>query len=375
MKKTSNMKKICLYSPYFPKHIGGGEKYFLDVADVLTKYGQVSLVIPMEEKDSFEEIYNRYKDFLGRDISNLDLVYSPLGTNAGFWEKLKWTKQFDLLYSFTDGSFFPSLASKNVLHIQTPLLRKPISFADRLKLFSWNFVNTNSGFTKKIVERFWQLKVDAVHVPMVGVEDIQHLQKTTKKEKVILHVGRFFKQLHSKRQDVLVDFFADLVKQNPKETKDWKLVLIGSVEDESYAKEVAKKAKGLPIEVIHSVSRKDLNKWYARASIYWHATGFGLDEMSNPEKMEHFGISTGEAMAGGAVPVVINAGGQPEVLGKELERWLWDDKTSCLEKTLELMNNENLRKRWGEKATNKVHDFNQESFSHNIEKMMDEINF
>lgn len=369
------MKKICLYSPYFPKHIGGGEKYFLDVATVLATYGEVNLAIPNGESDTFETIYERYKKFLGREIKNLKLVYSPLGTQADFKTKLLWTKQFDLLYAFTDGSFFPTLARKSVLHIQTPLMRKPVSILDRLKLFNWDFVNTNSGFTKKIVEHIWQVKVDAVHRPQVDVAEIEVLQQTIKKEKVILHVGRFFRQLHSKRQDALVDFFVQLIKENPKETKGWQLVLIGSVEDESYAQEVAKKAQGLPIKIIHSISRAELNKWYAKAAIYWHATGFGLDQYQYPERMEHFGISTGEAMAGGAVPVVIKAGGQPEVLGKELAEWLWSDQEECLEKTLRLINNEALRKELGQLATRKVHDFDRTSFAKNLDEMLTEIKF
>lgn len=369
------MKKICLYSPYFPKHIGGGEKYFLDTATELARHGEVYLAVPTTNKESDKVIYDRYKKFLGREITNLKLIKSPLGTSASFWEKLAWTKQFDLLYAFTDGSFFPSLAKKNVLHIQTPLLRKPVSMFDRFKLFSWDFINTNSAFTKKIVEKFWQVRVDEVHRPMVGVEEIEKLQKMTKKEKVILHVGRFFRQLHSKRQDVLVDFFKDMVEKHPEEIKGWKLVLIGSVEDDSYAKEVQQKAKGLPIKVVHSVSRKELNKWYARSMIYWHSTGFGLNEMDHPEKMEHFGISTGEAMAGGAVPVVINSGGQPEVLGKDLDEWLWNDRAECLAKTLRLMNNEGLREDWAEKATKKVHDFDQDHFAKNIDQMLKTIKF
>ncbi len=369
------MKKICLYSPYFPKHIGGGEKYFLDVATELAKYGEVSLAVQKGEKDSSEVIYDRYKKFLGREIKDLKLIKSPLGTTSSFTEKLLWTKQFDLLYAFTDGSFFPTLAKKNILHIQTPLMRQPVSLIDRLKLFNWDFINTNSSFTKKIVENFWQVKVDAVHHPMVDVAEIEILQQTIKKEKVILHVGRFFRQLHSKRQDVLVEFFADLIKSYPKETKGWQLVLIGSVEDESYAKEVANKAKGLPINLIHKISRSDLNNWYAKASIYWHATGFGFDQYQYPERMEHFGISTGEAMAGGAVPVVIKAGGQPEVLGKELTEWLWLDKKDCLEKTVRLINNEGLRKSVAYQATKKIHDFDQANFSKNISKMLTEINF
>jgi glycosyltransferase involved in cell wall biosynthesis len=40
----------------------------------------------------------------------------------------------------------------------------------------------------------------------------------------------------------------------------------------------------------------------------------GEDENRHPEKFEHFGITTVEAMASGCIPVVINKGGQVEII-------------------------------------------------------------
>jgi len=282
--------KICLYSPYFPKHTGGGEKYLLDVAQFMATYGQVFLAVPQTEfhqqlsSSETEAIYTKYQDFLGQDLKQLELLASPLGTKARFWQKLNWTRQFDLLYFITDGSLFLSGAGKSVIHIQIPLIRQPLSFFERLKKLSWQFVNTNSAFTKQIVEKHWGLRVNAVHQPMVDVAKLELLSEKIQKEKIILHVGRFFRQLHSKRQDVLVRFFKNLKKQYPQESKGWQLVLIGSVEDEQYAREVKKLASGLPIKIIHTVSRDELDAWYAKASIYWHTTGFAVDEDLHPEK-------------------------------------------------------------------------------------------
>jgi len=41
--------------------------------------------------------------------------------------------------------------------------------------------------------------------------------------------------------------------------------------------------------------------------------------------MEHFGIVTVEAMAAGAVPVVVRRGGQPEIVEHGVSGYLWDD--------------------------------------------------
>ncbi|MFH2118152.1 MAG: glycosyltransferase family 4 protein [Candidatus Paceibacterota bacterium] len=364
--------KICLYSPYFPKHTGGGEKYLLDTAQALTAYGQVFLAVPDEKLSSsqIQEIYTKYQDFLGHDLKQLNLISSPLGTKAGFWQKFNWTRQFDLMYFITDGSLFLSGAGKSVIHIQTPLLRKPLTLFERLKKISWQFVNTNSAFTRQVVEKNWHLRVNAVHHPMVDVAKLELLAEKNKKEKIILHVGRFFRQLHSKRQDVLVKFFGDLRKQYPQESKGWQLVLIGSVEDEQYASEVKKLAKNLPIKIIHTVSREQLNDWYAKAAIYWHATGYGVSEAKHPEKMEHFGISTVEAMASRAVPVVIDRGGQPEILGPDLAELLWQDEKTCLAKTAELMNNDLRRSALADQAQLRSQHFGPDKFEDNLRKMM-----
>ena len=367
--------KIGLYSPYFPKHLGGGEKYLLDVAQVLQQYGQVYLATGSQSLSptNTKKIWQKYERFMGKKLTGLELIQSPLFEQSSLNDRLSWSKQFDLLYAFTDGSLFANLAKKSVLHIQTPLKRAPLSFAEKLKSLTWNFVNTNSDFTRRVVEKHWHLPVSAVHYPMVDVAQFEKLAAGAKKQKVILHVGRFFRQLHSKRQDALVKFFRELIKKHPKESKGWQLVLIGSVEDENYAKEVAKLAKGRPIKIIHQVSRAELNKWYAKASIYWHATGFGVDQTQYPEKMEHFGISTVEAMASGAVPVVINQGGQPEVLGAELQELLWNDQSDCLAKTMMLMNNKEQRQELARQAQVRAQQFSPEQFENQLRTMMQKL--
>ena len=67
--------------------------------------------------------------------------------------------------------------------------------------------------------------------------------------------------------------------------------------------------------VLHpDASGAELRDLYARASIFWHAAGLGEDPERHPDRYEHFGITTVEAMSAGAVPVVIDAAGQVEIV-------------------------------------------------------------
>lgn len=362
--------KICFYSPYVPKHFGGGERHFFDVATLVATKHDVVIAINKHEEKSLEQVRAEYQKFLNYSLENLKFVHSPIPT-GGFFEKLLWTKQFDYFYYVTDGSLFFSLATTNNLHIQIPFTDSKSSFVDRLKLHNWNIKNTNSEFTKKIIEKKWQVNIDFVHNPKVSFEEILKTNPGGKiiKENIILNVGRFFRQLHSKRQDVLIDIFKKMIKQYPELMKGWKLVLVGSIEDEEYFQEVKKSAKDYPIEFKTDISRETLLKYFHKAKIYWHATGFEVDENVAPEKMEHFGITTLEAMAAGCVPIVLGKGGQVEIMGQELSELLWQTKDQCAEKTIKFVDGTFDNAEIHQKIIQQVKKFDENVFAKNLWKM------
>ena len=340
--------KVFLYSPYIPKHFGGGEKYLLDVARVLAQSKSLEVTVAVSQSNQLSQkqlnnVKKQYANFFNINLNNLVFVSSPLGSSASSLKKALWTKKFDIGFYLTDGSLFFSLAKKNILHIQVPLKEIKHSWLDRLKLKSWHKITTNSYFTKSIVEPNWKIKVDEAHQPMIDVKPLIAQTDLSKKEKIILNVGRFFPQLHSKRQDIMATIFARLINQYKKEMKDWKLVFVGGVEDQQYLDAVKKLAVGLPIEFVHDANNLQLQEWYKKSSIYWHATGYRIDPEQEPHKVEHFGISTVEAMASGCVPVVIAKGGQREVLGDELLKWSWLTQRECIKKTKQLAVNKKLR--------------------------------
>lgn len=352
--------KVLFYSPYVPDHFGGGEKHFFDVATTVAKRHSVYIALPQgvtTTQSDIEKLKTNYESFLNYSLDAVIFTQSKLKTGSVF-EKLQETNQYDYVYYVTDGSFFLSLAKKNNLHIQIPFTQR-LGILEKIKLASWNIKNTNSNFTKQVIEKSWQTKIDFVHNPLVSLEEIQ---KVVHKEKIILNVGRFFKQLHSKRQDVLVTFFKKLFDENKSLFGDWKLVLVGSVEDQEYLNEVLALAKGYPIEIKTKVSRTELITLYQKAAIYWHATGFNKDEEQEPEKVEHFGITTIEAMAAGCVPIVINKGGQKEILGTKLKKLLWNSESDCLAVTKQLIKYPQLYTEYQNIALEQVTHFSKEKF-------------
>lgn len=353
--------KIVFYSPYVPKHFGGGEKYFFDVALTYALKHQIFIALPANTpKSKLTEIKNSYQEFLQRDLSQLNFIISPFGHNNHKFRKILWTSKFDCLYFVTDGSAFFSLARRSIMHIQVPLLLPRKNWWEKAKFRTFNVINTNSQFTKKIVEKYWGIKVNLVCQP--GIDTAQFAPKKWQKEKIILNVGRFFSQLHCKNQVVLVEFFRQLCQKYPQEMKGWKLILIGNVEDEAYVNQVRKLAAGLPIVILTDVNHQDLIRYYQKAAIYWHATGFYDDPLEHPEKMEHFGISTVEAMAAGCVPVVIGKGGQLEILSHDLSDLAWTTQAECLKKTLQLIKNPRRLLAIGHQAQERAEKFSLKAF-------------
>ena len=366
--------KICLYSPYLPDHFGGGEKYLLDVATVFEKNNhRVFVAITSAEPLSTARlgiIKKSYERFLGHSLKSVSFINTPIRSKTTFIKRLLWTRQFDVLFYITDGSLFFSLARNNIVHIQIPLKLDKSSFFEKIKLKNWQTKISNSNFTKRIIEKSWPTTINYVHQPMVDTEEFIHGLNLAKKEPIILNVGRFFPQLHSKRQDILVEIFKRLVDKYKKETKGWRLILIGSIEDETYALKVKKAAQGYPITLLHEVSHQDLVDWYQRSSIYWHATGYRIDEEAEPHKVEHFGISTVEAMAAGNVPMVIAKGGQAEVIGREFANWQWLTQRDCIKKTRQLIKNDQLRFKLQQQAQQRATQFGPAIFE---EKLMEMI--
>jgi glycosyltransferase involved in cell wall biosynthesis len=354
--------KVVFYSPYLPDHFGGGEKYLLDVATTYATKHRVALAIAgSRSPKQLAKIKTRYQNFFGQDLSALTFINTPLGSQGQRWRKLFWTGQFDCLYYVTDGSAFFSLARRNIMHIQVPLPLPAKKFWEKRKFACFQKINTNSFFTKKIVERYWEIKVNAVCQPGVETEKLQ--AAGVKKEKIILHVGRFFANLHSKKQDVLVNFFRQLRQKEPLLTRGWRLVMLGPVEDEAYFQQVQALTRGLPVTLITNASREELYDYYRRSSIYWHATGFGVDEVRHPEKTEHFGISTVEAMAASCVPIVIDRGGQREILGRKLRAWAWENEADCLRLTKKVLKDEGLRQRVADLARKRAQEYDLAAFA------------
>lgn len=346
--------KIGFYSPYLDT-FGGGERYLLTLASYLSARHIVEIF--WDEAAIKGPIARFLKIDLTKVTFRENIFKKPI------LKKLLATRNYDLIFFLSDGSIPLSLAKKNILHFQVPFTKSPPK-TSKFKLLKFNYVICNSHFTKFFIDKTYDINSLVIYPPV----DLSNF-KTEMKEKIILSVGRFGnEQLHPKKQEILIEVFKEVYKSFP----DWKLILAGQAkkEDYRYLRKLKKVARGLGIRILENITFSELKNYYSKSSIYWHATGFGKDELKFPEKMEHFGISTVEASASGAVPIVIGKGGQKEIIHDEKDGLLWQTKSELLEKTTLIIQNEEFKQQLSAQAIKNSRRFSKEIFFRSYEKLI-----
>jgi glycosyltransferase involved in cell wall biosynthesis len=171
---------------------------------------------------------------------------------------------------------------------------------------------------------------------------------------------------HSKNIEILIDTY--LSCEFLKET--CKLIIAGSVIEEtaSYAAQICNMIQNYQnFVVLHeNPSRVEIEDYFNDAKIFWHAKGYQVDEETNPYELEHFGITTVEAMSAGCVPVVINKGGQKEIIDNGVNGFRWDTPEELIEKTIYLLQHDEERKKMAACAVHRANNFSLDKFTQNL---------
>lgn len=232
---------------------------------------------------------------------------------------------------------------------------------------SYGRLVSNSRFTRHWVERYWGTDTEVLYPPVT-------LHRRAAKEPVILNVGRFFaaEQGHSKKQLELVQAFRRLCDEG---VSGWTLHLVGGCapDGQAYLDEVRAAAVGYPVEMHVNAPGAELAQLYGRASVYWHASGLGEDARRHPDRLEHFGISTVEAMSAGAVPVVVGLAGQLETVRHGVDGYHFRTAADLVALTRLLIDDPSALSRMSASAEARARVFSAESFAQNLERIFDEL--
>jgi glycosyltransferase involved in cell wall biosynthesis len=148
--------------------------------------------------------------------------------------------------------------------------------------------------------------------------------------------------------------------------RTWEYHLVGSSGSDpashAFLSWLENASRDFPVRIHANASYDELKQYYQRATFFWHAAGYGIDEDAYPDRTEHFGMSTVEAMSAGCVPLVVNAGGQKEIVSHGKSGYLWNTVDELIRGTLDLMQNPGHLPILQHEARKRFADFSPEKF-------------
>lgn len=388
--------RIGMYSQFFGATVGGGEKYFGVTAEAIRDAWpqhrlEIVTAVPADR--------HRYERELNLDLSGIELhatnsrvTWAHRGaasvlSRAPLYRDLllsglavRFTRQYDLFLPMVYVHPVFSRARCTVMLCQFPYTYRPIRFGPtglvkrvyRLpyhalraaflgdEIAGVDRVICQSGYVARFIREYWNLEPAVINPPI----DVPSREPDwAAKAPIVLAVGRFFRGGHNKRHDLMIQAFRELCDGG---LRGWELHLAGSVHDHGvsagYFDYLTEMSRDYPIYLHGNAPYEKLQDLYCRASIFWHAAGYGADPAVSPASLEHFGMSTAEAMANGAVPVVIAAGGQLEIVDGGKDGFLWSTPAELRALTLRLIERPSLRKSLGAAARKRSCAFARERF-------------
>jgi glycosyltransferase involved in cell wall biosynthesis len=350
---------IGLYQDPRGGGIGGGEYCLAVLARALRAEG---LAVDLVHHQG-ERFAQRISDFFGMDLSGVgDRSFPAPGRwdapDAPAWRRKAamrgWMRDasdgYDLFVCTTHTPPPVCHARKGLLYVLFPMFNRhdawPWAAADRgvkagygrvrrwvyerwwrERIESYSILASISEFTRQWTRDYWGID-SAVVYPPVELGDFDSAMAP--REDRIAVVGRF---TPSKKQAELVRAFAGSSDRLP----GWRMVCMGGLgldrTDRSYYSEIERAADGSNVDLYPNAPRERLRAELARSRVFWHAMGL---DATNPEREEHFGIATVEAMAAGCIPLVPDRGGQPEIVTQGETGFLCESLADYVERTVEL---------------------------------------
>jgi glycosyltransferase involved in cell wall biosynthesis len=358
----SSPKRIGLYDTYLAT-LGGGENLLAAFTEVLENEfpeAEIDLITHELSDVSIEMLESRFGVALSRtrvravptnEREHLSSI-NPLRRFLHEQDVSRLSSEYDLFVNNTIFSLAPPQSGRSIYMCMFPLTPEPWKLrnqrirrrilspyvAFRRKLYgrwigSYSMIVAISKFTQHWIERLWHLDSEVLYPPIKTQPQISVHGRSKK----ILAIGRFFPGNHNKKHDVLIKAFQRLDRSG---LNGWQLHLVGGRTDvpgtDSYISSLRNLARRESVFFHFDVSRDGLEQLLNSSSLFWHATGFGEDQEAEPEKLEHFGMSTLEAMTHGCVPLVYRCGGQPEIVENGVSGFLWDSVEELGDLTLNL---------------------------------------
>jgi GT2 family glycosyltransferase len=357
---------------------GGGQRYVAEMAAI------------MQDRYDITYIFNKdvalqdYKEWFDLDLSRCSMKVIGI---SFFDERDRFTADEGMVLSEKHNVFdgisreslnYDIFVNANMLGKVNPLSLQSIfvcHFPDQEKsrffqVDKYDYLMINGDYTGEWVQKRWNLQPTHRLYPPVNMYNPDSTAHN--KEKIILSVSRF-EISGSKKQLELVQSFAAMCKSHPEQTESWKLILVGgSTPDNTYLEMVEAEAlaTNCPVQIKPNAAVSEIKDLYRKATIFWHACG--LDE-TKPERIEHFGMTTVESMQNYCVPIVIDGGGQREIVEQGESGYRFSTLSQLQEHSLTVMTHPPLCHTLAENAYKRSQLFDQKVFKKRLESLLEEV--
>lgn len=304
--------RALVYTP-FDITPGGGERYLLSAAKRLSETHEVVIATSVRTSHARVEfachaLGIRPFAFTTELLSELNVAADP----------------FDVAFVMGNEIVPTTLpvARLNLFHVQFPYPWRNVGAYDFTRLSGFDSIVVNSPFTAHWTgERLREAGIhDAPPIEIVA-PPVQSIGSGAVRSPLagrpikLVNIGRFYEGPHSKRQDIFLEVIRRLRGRGVEATGSVFGPVVRSDASEQYFNEVAAAAEAMGgVEIVRDASRAELLRTLAEADVYLHCAGFGVDVSLAPQDVEHFGIVIVEAIQAGCYPVVVDAGGPPDIL-------------------------------------------------------------
>ncbi len=357
--------KILIYDSFL-HFIGGAQRYGLTVAAVLQDYADVDIVSNFEiSKDKLFQWYGLNLDKCNLIIKKIsffknDKTINPnkisLRQDNPFDEISLMSANYDIFINNSNLEMLRPLSIYSLMIVHFPERRAFSYFFPNI----YNSIIYVSNHTKIWLQNRWKLKGDYLLYPPIEMSN----KFKAKKENIILSVSRF-EEGGSKKQLEMVKAFHSLNQKYP--SHNWHFLLIGGSEPNNpYLKEIndyINKNQISNINLKTNISLKELKEAYSSSSIFWHICGLN---QKDPSRVEHFGMTTVEAMSNSLVPLVFKGGGQKEIVDDKINGFHVKSKLELADKTFKLMSDISLMNKMSKEALKKSEMYNFDNFKKNL---------
>jgi glycosyltransferase involved in cell wall biosynthesis len=358
--------------------VGGGQRYTAFMAERLKEKYDVTYIANQDA--SLEQ----YREWFDIDLTGCKLRIVRIPALEGFgWSYIdedmvlnKKRNPFDVISE--ESLRYDVFINANMLTKVQPL--SPVSvfvchFPDHRKgrFFAadrYDYIVSSSRYGTGWIKEKWGLEATHLIYPPVEMEDPE--SDPADKERTILSVSRF-EPAGTKKQLEMAKAFIGLAESRPDIGRTWKLVLAGgSPMPNPYLEKIAGLAgkAGSRIELMPNLSHGEVRALYKSASLFWHACG--LDQ-TDPGLVEHFGMTTVEAMQNYCVPIVIRGGGQLEIVQDGVSGFTFATIAELQERTLTVIDDEPRRMDLARKAYLRSREFNGRAFTDRAAALFSEI--